>query len=73
MNVTEIIYKSELELEEVIFVIEEYIFELKKVRVHIGLRSTPQYRDLLEFQLLFNAFQTARDYFITKHNGNDKN
>jgi len=71
MDINEIIYKSELELEEVIFVIEEYIFELKKVKVHIVLRSTPQYRDLLEFQLLFNAFQTARDYFIIKDNDKD--
>jgi hypothetical protein len=72
MNVTEIIYKRELELEEVLFVIEEYIFELKKVRVNIRLRSTPQYRDLIEFQLIFNAFQTASDYFIIKDNKNDK-
>jgi hypothetical protein len=68
MNVREIAYKEKLELDEIKFLISEYIREKKGVDVAVILRSeTVGFIHPLEFQLLWTAYNIAADYFILKY------
>lgn len=67
MDINEIIYKSNLELDEVKYVVQEYIREKKGVIVRIRLMLDEGLVNPFEFRLLFNAFDTAAHYFANKH------
>lgn len=62
MNIKEIIKKDELSQEEMIFVVEEFIWEKKQKRVSIVI-----YPDIFTFthqiNLLHKAFNYAKDYY----------
>lgn len=68
MDVKEIVYKERLELNEITFVISEYIREKKGLYVKVIVKSeiTHQFNPI-EYQLLLNAYNTAADYFIIKY------
>ncbi len=68
MDVKEIVYKERLELNEITFVISEFIREKKGVDVTVIVKSeiTHQFNPI-EYQLLLNAYNTAADYFIIKY------
>jgi hypothetical protein len=77
MNINEIIFKNQLDQSEMEFVVEEYIFEKKNVRVKInvanqpGLQHMPQsFQNMMiqnQLQLLNVAYETAVFYFISKY------
>ena len=78
MNVNDIIIKTQLETNEMEFVIEEYIFEKKNVRVKINHLNHPLIRIAPEpiksaviqqqLNLLNTAYQDACVYFFDKQN-----
>lgn len=68
MDVKEIAYKEKLELNEIKFLISEYIREKKGVDIAVVLHSeTTGFIHPFEFQLLWKAYNTAADYFILKY------
>jgi hypothetical protein len=76
MNILEIVKRkagSKFQLEEVVFVVAEYIKEKKGVNVDINLekgvnRRSPLFSMMYQDQLkkLYDAFDIASDYFIKK-------
>ena len=66
MNAKEIALKQELSLDEMKWLIEEYIYEKKGSRVSISLRSNAAGVDMFEIQLFFSAFNKALAYYLTK-------
>lgn len=76
MNIQNIIYKTELSQDEVQFVIEEYIWDKKKVKVKINVNKNPvlslvppiiqQHMLGNEFQLMMEAYNIACGHFIEK-------
>lgn len=76
MNIQEIIIKENLTQEEVFFVIQEYIFEKKGIRVEINLLNNPMFLQLprpmfnmvmnQQFQLMDVAYQISCEYFFEK-------
>jgi hypothetical protein len=72
MDVNSIIHKSTLELDEVIFVVEQYILERKGRTVKVGLESTRSAVNPFEFQMLLNAYNVAAGYFINKQIENEQ-
>lgn len=76
MNIQDIIIKTELTQEEVQFVIEEYIFELKNIRININLQNNSLVDQLPipiqnmyysnQLQLMDQAYQIACEYFFSK-------
>ncbi len=76
MNILEIVKRksgSKFRLEEVCFVVAEYIREKKGVNVDINLEKNFNRRSLSfsimyqnQLKKLYNAFDIASDYFIQK-------
>jgi hypothetical protein len=76
VNILEIVKRktgSKFQLEEVVFVVAEYIKEKKGVNVDINLekgvnRRSPLFSMMYQDQLkkLYDAFDIASDYFIKK-------
>jgi hypothetical protein len=77
MNINEIIFKNQLDQSEMEFVVEEYIFEKKNVRVKINVANQPglqhmpvSFQSMMiqnQLQLLNKAYETAVSYFISKY------
>jgi hypothetical protein len=77
MNINEIIFKNQLDQSEMEFVVEEYIFEKKNVRVKINVANQPglqhmpvSFQNMMiqnQLQLLNVAYETAVFYFISKY------
>lgn len=80
MEISKIINKTELTQDEMQFVVEEYIYEIKNKRVQINILNHPvvmQFgiNNLISKQILENelmllhmAFQSASIYFHKKEN-----
>lgn len=76
MNIQDIVYKTELSQDEVQFVIEEYIWEKKKVKIKVNINKNPilslvppvikQHMLERELQLMMEAYNIACGYFIEK-------
>jgi len=66
MKEQEIAIKDELTLDEMRWLVERYIKEVKGRDVNIVLKLSNTHIDLREYQLLFSAFSAASRYFATK-------
>jgi hypothetical protein len=66
MKEAEIAVKEKLTLDEMRWLVERYIKEVRGRDVNIALRLSNNQLDIREYQLLFAAFSTAAEYFATK-------
>jgi hypothetical protein len=79
MDIKEIVFKNELTQEEMEFVVEEFIYEKKNVRLKIDITNIPglnqmpvDFQSLIlqrSIQLLMFAYDVASHYFAQKYKG----
>jgi len=67
MNKHEIALKSHLEQSEMEWLVMEYIKDMKGIDIgKIVYRGMNNFHKQIELQMLFSAFEQARNYYITK-------
>lgn len=63
----EIALKSHLEQSDMEWLVMEYIKDMKGIDIgRIMYRGLNDFHRQIELQMLFSAFETARNYYITK-------